>query len=87
MKNGLIVGNDGAKRYYKDGQYHREDGPSIVSARGSKYYHINGKLHREDGPAIDRWNNTKEWYLNGKEYSEDEFNEIMLKKKLKMLGI
>ena len=29
MKNGLIIGKFGDKRWYKDDKYHREDGPAI----------------------------------------------------------
>jgi hypothetical protein len=31
MKNGLIVDKDGTKRWYKNDQYHREDGPADIS--------------------------------------------------------
>jgi hypothetical protein len=43
--------------YYKDNEYHNENGPAIIDyyADGSvrtQLYYINGKLHREDGPAM-----------------------------------
>jgi len=43
--------------YYKDNEYHNENGPAIIeyyadgSVRSQSYY-INGKLHREDGAAV-----------------------------------
>ena len=58
------VYNDGAKRWYLNGQYHREDGPACEYANGTKRWYLNGKLHREDGPAIEYADGTKRWWLN-----------------------
>ncbi len=30
MKNGMIVDTDGTKRYFKNDQLHREDGPAWI---------------------------------------------------------
>ena len=57
----------GNKRWYLNGNLHREDGPAIVDmADGRKEWWINGNLHREDGPAIIWADGDKEWWINGK---------------------
>ena len=49
------------------------------------YYNEQGQLYREDGPAVEYADGTKVWYLNGEEYSEQEFNNLILKKRLKRI--
>ena len=65
-----VYGN-GDRKWFLNGEYHREDGPAIEIVNGSKYWYLNNKLHREDGPAIERSSGTKEWFLNGKFHRED----------------
>ena len=62
---------NGAKQWYLNGKWHREDGPAIELANGSKEWWLNDKLHREDGPAVEYANGDKEWFLNGKRHRED----------------
>ena len=52
-------------RFYKNGKFHKDDGPAIIVNDGTKYWYRNGILHRENGPAIEWANGTKEWYQNG----------------------
>ncbi len=52
MKNGLEINAIGSERYYKDGVYHREDGPAVDLTNGYQAWYIDGKLHRVEGPAI-----------------------------------
>jgi antitoxin component YwqK of YwqJK toxin-antitoxin module len=76
--------NNGNKKYeewYKDGLYHREDGPARISYfdNGSKEYehwYKDGKRHREDGPARISYNpdgnkNYEYWYKDGEYHRED----------------
>ena len=49
MKNGMIVDEDGTKRWYLDGELHREDGPAIVRANGEEFWYRNGRPHKEFG--------------------------------------
>jgi len=65
MLNGLFVDEYGAKRWFKDGQYHREDGPAVERKNGYNEWYKNDKCHREDGPAIERPDGTKRWYYKG----------------------
>ena len=60
----------GSKRWYFNGELHREDGPAIEWADGSKHWFLNGKRHREGGPAVEDSDGTKHWFLNGKLHSE-----------------
>ena len=59
------------KRWYKDCNLHREDGPARIYADGSREWWLNGKRHREDGPAFIGADGTKSWWLNGELHRED----------------
>jgi hypothetical protein len=75
-----ISANLSVVEYFKDDQYHREDGPAIETASGDKFWYINGKLHREDGPAVEYYSGTKAWYLDDEEIdcqSNEEFLKIV----------
>ena len=68
-----ITDINGNKKWFIDGEYHREDGPAIEEKNGTKQWYINGVLHRLDGPAyIDNWN-TISWFINGYEITEKIF--------------
>jgi hypothetical protein len=71
MKNGMIVDKFGTKRWYVNGEYHREDGPAAEWADGSKLWFLNGNLHRQDGPAIESADGRKEWWINGNLHRQD----------------
>jgi hypothetical protein len=73
------VYENGAKEWYLNGKFHREDGPAIEEADETKEWYLNGQLHREDGPAVERVDGTKYWYLNDKNLTEEEFNKKMKK--------
>jgi hypothetical protein len=75
------------KKEYKNesGQLHRTDGPALEYTNGDKYWYINGKQHREDGPAIEYNNGIRWWYLNDIEYTRQEFNQELIKLKLRRL--
>ena len=62
MKNGLVIDERGNKYWYKDDEFHREDGPASESADGTKYWYLNGRRHREDGPAVEFPDGTKRWW-------------------------
>ena len=59
--------------YFKNGKFHREDGPAIQYENGNKYWYINGLHHREDGPASEHSNGAKYWYYKNKCYGCDNF--------------
>lgn len=59
------IGPDGAKEWFKHGEFHREDGPAIIDKDGGEHYYVNGKLHREDGPATSHPDKGEIWYKNG----------------------
>ena len=72
MKQYIVkVYEDRTEWFNEQGQFHREDGPTIEYADGYKAWWINGKLHREDGPAIEYADGYKEWWINGKLHRED----------------
>lgn len=59
----MVVGRND-KRWYKNNQLHRTNGPAVEQSDGSKYWYYKGQLHREDGPAIET-NGHKAWYYKG----------------------
>lgn len=82
LKNGKHVNNDGSIKWYKNGLYHRVDGPALEYSNGDKYWFVEGELHREDGPAIEEYDLPKGYFLNGIQYSESEYHFYKEKKKL-----
>lgn len=75
MKNGIIT-NSESTAYYKNGKFHREDGPAIEWRNGNKHWLLNDSLHRTDGPAIELVETelgctVKKWSINGKYHRED----------------
>jgi len=62
---------NGDKCWYKEGKYHRLNGPAIIYPSGLKYWYKEGKLHREDGPAVNFPSGHKEWYKEGKYHRLD----------------
>jgi hypothetical protein len=72
---GVAEWPDGTKRWFKDGKYHREDGPAVEYADGSKDWYKNGNLHREDGPAVEYPGGKKYWFLKDKQYCQINLND------------
>ena len=79
-----VEDNCGDKYWFINGKRHREDGPAIEYSDYKEWW-INGRKHREDGPAIEYRDGNKSWYLNGIKYSEEEYNQELIKLKLKRL--
>lgn len=67
----LEIDKHGNKRWYLNGEYHREDGSAVEYVDGGKEWWINGNLHREDGPAVEWADGRKEWCVNGNLHRED----------------
>ena len=84
MPNPVIDKSD--KRWYLNGQCHREDGPAFEWADGTKEWYLNGQRHREDGPAVEWARGSKEWYLNGKRYTEEEYVMIQFVNGINIYG-
>ena len=68
---GIAEWLDGSKRWFLNGELHREDGPAIDAVTGTKKWFLNGELHREDGPAVEWANGGKEWWINGERHRAD----------------
>jgi len=65
---GVVEYPNGSKIWYKEGDYHREDGPAVEFLSGYKEWYINGFRHREDGPAVEFSNGYKQWWIDNIEY-------------------
>ena len=79
QKDGIYISTSGTKFYYKNGLYHREDGPAIEYKNGSYMWYNNGNLHKEDGPAA-KFGKTYVWYWCNKKipvYSQEEFTRYL----------
>ncbi len=85
MKKFKVKFPDRIEYYNEKGERHRTDGPTIEWDNGDKLWYINGKIHRTDGPACEYPNGTKSWYLNDIRYSEDQYQQEIIKIKLKRI--
>jgi hypothetical protein len=85
MKSELIIDKYGVKRWYLNGELHREDGPAVEHIGVAKAWYLNGVCHREDGPAIEYGDDYKRWFLNGKQYTEKEYKYKTRSRKLNKL--
>ena len=75
---GIVEYPSGSKIWYKEGDYHREDGPAVEFLSGYKEWYINGFRHREDGPAIEFSNGKKEWWVEGKEFKQINLKDYVV---------
>ena len=87
---GCLIDKDNDIYWFKNGKFHREDGPAVEWTDGSKFWYKNGLLHREDGPAIEYTDGDKAWRLNGEHfYTEQDWlittRKIKLERVLKRL--
>ena len=73
MKNGKMIDRWGNECWFKDGQFHRDDGPAISHTYGSQSPYKNGRLHRLDGPAVIYSDGRKQWWFHNKQFSEEEW--------------
>jgi hypothetical protein len=48
MEQGICSSKFGTDRWYKNGVWHREDGPAIIWKNGDKAYYLNGKNIKEE---------------------------------------
>ena len=55
----------GFKAWFKDGQFHRLDGPAFMRNDGSCVWFKDGCYHRKGGPAIVYRDGIESWYENG----------------------
>jgi hypothetical protein len=60
--------------WYKNGVYHREDGPAIRH-RNNFVWYKEGQLHNLNGPAIINGGGPKEYYIDGRKYSPKEYKK------------
>ena len=79
-RTGCLKHSSGEKRWFKEGKYHREDGPAIEYANGDKEWYKEGKLHREEGPACEYYDGTKKYWLKDVYYSSEKgFKQALAK--------
>lgn len=71
IKNGKYVCQNGTIVWYKEGKYHREDGPAIEIPDGSYHWYLNGVRHRNNGPALYLLNESEVWYQYGEKHREN----------------
>jgi hypothetical protein len=83
-----IVENEDGVFYYKNGLYHREDGPACLwTFDGQESWYRNGVRHRVEGPALysDSDPETEAWFFSGKYHNETGPAIVYSKKAMKMM--
>lgn len=73
---GIALYPNGTKTYFRNGKFHRKNGPAMETPEGHRMYYFNGEPHREDGPAMELVDGTKYYYLRGVEMSEQEYWDL-----------
>jgi len=68
---GILTWSTGTRRWYRDGKYHRDDGPAVENANGDLEWIIDGVRHREGGPAMTTTSGQESWWANGKLHRVD----------------
>lgn len=82
---GVIIENNETISFFKNGKYHRKNGPAYISSE-SVEWHANGLVHRECGPAIIWQDGRKYWWFKENCYGIDnDFNIETWKEKVKEL--
>jgi hypothetical protein len=78
--------NDRVEYYNSEGFLHREnDLPARIYENGTKSWWINGKRHRENGPAVIDAYGQMWWFLNDVKIEEKNYEDELIKLKLKRL--
>lgn len=62
---------NGTRRWYVDGELHRQAEPAVEWVDGTREWWLDGERHRPDGPALEWANGDKEWYVKGKAHRID----------------
>ncbi len=73
---GIAENGLGTKAWFKNGQWHREDGPAVEYLNGTEKWFANDKLHRTDGPALIRGNKNRknryvEYWINDEKVTQE----------------
>lgn len=72
IKQGVHEDLEDTKKWYFNGNLHRQDGPAVEYKNGITEWYQHGLLHREcDLPAIDLLNGYGEWYIKGKRHRDN----------------
>ena len=61
-QNGLHIGIDSDKVWYKNNQWHRPNGPAMLLRNGDKYWYHCGLCHRIGNPAVELNCGNYGWY-------------------------
>lgn len=66
---------NGDQEWYQNGQFHRNDGPALMTTKGTHKWYQNGLLHRDHGPAVIHHQaaipQCQLWYQHGLLHRED----------------
>lgn len=68
--------------WYKEGEFHRVDGPAIRHKTVHVWYY-EGKLHRIGGPAITSQGGPKQYWIHGQRLSPKEYKKEMARRQKK----
>lgn len=74
----------GVEIWYKNGEFHRLDGPAITH-KTSQLWYKEGKLHRIGGPAVINLGRPKEFWIEGSRLPPKEYKREMQRRARKGL--
>lgn len=72
------------EEWFKDGEYHRIDGPAIRH-KNNEYWFRDGKKHRLDGPAVITGGGPKQYWIEGQQLSPKEYKKEIARRKKRSL--
>ena len=61
----MVISPDGTREWFRNGLWHRDDGPAVEWPNGTKVWFYNGRRHRDDGPAVEHADGSTEWWKQG----------------------
>ena len=76
IPDGHWIDRHGDQVWIKDGEYHRADGPAVISSRGTMRWFQHGFRHRSDGPAVIWSDGEVEWSFKGLVFTFDDWLKI-----------
>jgi hypothetical protein len=76
---GIAKWCNGTVSYFKNGDYHREDGPAFIGDNGYQEWQIKGKYHNLSGPARVWKDGKKEYWIDGESFTKEAWEKEIAK--------
>jgi hypothetical protein len=66
-----LTAADGARRWYRGGKLHRDDGPAVEYPNGNRFWYRFGRLDRAGGAACEYADGSRFWHRAGLLHRDD----------------